>query len=236
MSNPGSKRGSVRSRRIPISTAPRIEEADYIKRLLAAGTRASALGIAVLDSETRFESVNAALSHETRASADHHVGRTSSEIVGSLARQIEPTYEKVLRTGKAASVVLTGHVRDTPEYGYWLDHCFPIFDPGGRVQKLSLFVVNVTAEYATSEILEALATISKRLTAANAGILDTFNEAIRHFHFSLQISLQELACPLSQSARNMDHFRSSINKLDEEVRQMRELIYSIIAQFTIPKC
>ena len=72
------------------------KQLDNMTALLAAGVHASNLGICLLDSQTRFESVNAALAHETRASVEHHVGKSSREIVGDLATQIEPTYEKVL--------------------------------------------------------------------------------------------------------------------------------------------
>lgn len=208
----------------------------HVRHLLAAGTQASTLGIAILDRQTRFEFVNAALSRETRATVDSHYGKTSSEIVGELAGQIEPAYENVMRSGKAESVLLRGHVRETPEYGYWLDHCFPIFDHTGRVQQLGLFVVNVTAEKATREILSTLTTDPKLLGAEAAGILEKFDEAIGLFHCSLRISLEELACPFTEASRKIDRFRSSMQRLDDDITEMRELIYACISQFSIPAC
>ena len=153
----------------------RFEQPDYIKALLAAAVHACNLGITLLDAQTRFESVNAALARETQASVDQHIGKTSREIVGDLATQIEPTYEKVLRTGKPASVWLVGQVRDTPETGYWFDHCFPILDKSQRVQQLGLFVVNVTPEKASAEIFNALATYSKFLSSPAPRILEGFD-------------------------------------------------------------
>ena len=86
----------------------RLYEPTYLKSLFAAGARATSLGIAVLDSQTRFEGVNDALARETQAPTDYHLGRTSREVTGDFARQIEPTYESVLRTGKPTSILLTG--------------------------------------------------------------------------------------------------------------------------------
>ncbi len=103
----------------------RFAQPDYVKALLAGGVHAFNLGITLLDSQTRFQSVNAALARETQASVDQHIGKTSREIVGDLATQIEPTYEKVLRTGKPASVQLVGQVRDTPASGYWFGLLLP---------------------------------------------------------------------------------------------------------------
>ena len=218
-------------------TGPRTSEAEgYIKRLIAAGSRASTLGIAVLDSQTRFQLVNTALSRETRATLDEHVGKTSSEIVGELARQIEPTYENVLRTGKPDSVLLTGNVRDTPEFGYWFDYCFPIFGRAQRVQQLGLFVVNVTAEKATREILDTLTIDPKQLQAAGVGILETFDKAIWNYHSAVCHSLEQLASPFTEPARKAENFRSSIELIDIEISEMRELIYALVSQLSIPKC
>jgi hypothetical protein len=216
---------------------PRRSEAEgYLKRLIAAGSRASTLGIAVLDSQTRFQLVNTALSRETRATPDQHVGKTSSEIVGELARQIEPTYENVLRTGKPDSVLLTGNVRDTPEFGYWFDYCFPIFDRAQRVQQLGVFVVNVTAEKAAREILDTLTIDPKQLQATGAGLLETFDAAIWNYHSAMCLSLEQLASPSTEPARKAEDFRSSIELIDTEISQMRELIYALISHLSIPKC
>jgi hypothetical protein len=50
---------------------PRLDDPNCLKSLLAAGTRAASVGIALLDSQTRFESVNASLAKETRAPASN---------------------------------------------------------------------------------------------------------------------------------------------------------------------
>jgi hypothetical protein len=223
---------SARRHRIP----GRFDEPDYLQKLLAAGARASTLGIAILDSQTRFELVNASLSRETRVVPDHHVGRTSREVVGDLALQVEPIYEKVLRTAKAASVQVAGHVRDTPEFGYWLTHCFPIKDNSGRTQQLGVFVVNATAEKASAEIFEALATHPKRLMADAAGLLDKFDESVRHYHAGLRRSFRALASPLAAPAGKAERFRYSIERLDSDITEMRELIYAVISQFSLPAC
>jgi hypothetical protein len=211
-------------------------EPSYLKRLFSAGTRAASLGIALHDSQTRFEFVNAALTRETQAPADYHLGKTSREVTGDFARQIEPTYEKVLRTGKAESVLLKGHIRDTPEFGYWLDHCFPIFDGSGRVQRLGVFVVNITAESAAAEIFDALPAHPKLLMAEAAGLLDDFDESVRRYHQHLRVCLEELGCPSTEVTRRTDHFCVSMQRLDDEIHNMRELIYAVLSQLSIPSC
>lgn len=156
--------------------------------------------------------------------------------MGDLAKQIEPTYENVLRTGKAASVLLNGRVRNTPEYGYWYDHCFPSLDHSGKVQQLGLFVVNVTAEKASAEILGALTNDPKRQMAEATGLLRKLDRAVKHYQGSLELSLEQLARPFVEPARKADRFRSSIQRLDDDIDEMRDLIYAVISQFSIPAC
>ena len=226
----------VRPVQIDVQNAPRFEQPEYIKALFTAASRAVHLGVTVLDSQTRIESLNAALAHETRVTLDQHIGKTSYEIVGDLAAQVQPTYEKVLRTGKPASVFLAGHVRDTVEFGHWFDYCFPICDQSGRVQQLGVFVLNVTAEKESKEIVDALAFDSNFLRLDYSRLLQGLDEAIQGYHLSMKRSFHELSSPATESARKADHFRSRLEQIDNEVSLIRELIFTVIARLPIPTC
>ncbi|HEY1500571.1 MAG TPA: PAS domain-containing protein [Acidobacteriaceae bacterium] len=214
----------------------RFAQPAYIQSLLAAGVNASNLGITLLDSQTRFVSVNTALARETRASVDYHIGKTSREIVGDhLANQIEPAYERVLATGKPESVRLEGRVRSTPETGYWFDYCFPVFDQSRRVQQLGLFVVNVTAEKVSAEIFKAFAKDPKFVSAKAPGLLEMFN-AVEDHQLKLQMNLEYLACFSVEVGRTVDKFHSSLRRMDNDIQRMRELIYTIVDKLPIPTC
>jgi hypothetical protein len=218
------------------SHPPRIQETDYLKQLLVAGARASSLGIAVMDSQTRFETVNASLAREMRIDPYAHIGKTTCELVGGVGLPMEPVHERVLRLGKAEGLLVGGRVRDTPETGYWLNHCFPITDSSRRVQQLGLFVVNVTTEKTSSQIFQALATDSKRMMADAAGLLNKFDEAVKHYHRSLRESFEQLGCPFTATPRRIERFNSSVMRLDKEISTMRNLIYEVMAHFSIPEC
>jgi hypothetical protein len=194
------------------------------------------LGIAVLDSQTRLEVVNASLAREMRIAPHDYVGKTVREVVGTVALPMEAVHERVLRLGQSESLLVAGRVRNTPELGYWLNHCFPITDGSGRVQQLGLLVVNVTAEETSRQILEALATDSKRMMANAAGLLNKFDEAVMHYHRSLQESFEQLGCPFTATPRRAERFNSSIARIDKEINTMRDLIYEVIAHFSIPEC
>ena len=100
------KSKSVRLARMGDRNSRRFEQLDYVKEMLAAGVRASNLGIMLMDSQTRFVSVNAALARETRTSVEEHFGKATREIVGDVAGQIEPTYEKKVVAHRHARVCL----------------------------------------------------------------------------------------------------------------------------------
>ena len=214
----------------------RLDCPEQVKALFAAGERATHTGICLLDTQTRFDWVNAALAKETQATIDQHIGKTSREIVGSLATQIEPIYERVLATGKPASVWLAGHVRDTIEAGHWLDYCFPIPGNSQRVQQLGLFVVNVTAEKESAAIFDALAGNLPFAGDHCAQLLRGLDEAIHGYYLGLEMSFLELSRHSMDVARNVDHFRSKLQGLDSEIHLIRELVYAIIDRLRVPSC
>jgi hypothetical protein len=206
-----------------------------VEALFAASSHASHLGVSLMDSESRCESVNAALTRETRLTVAEHLGKTPREIVGQLAAQIEPLYEKVLNTGKPSSIWLAGHVRDSVEYGHWFNYCFPIFDGANRVQQLGVFVVNVTAEKESAAIFGALPQ-SRFIPASSSELLLRLDEAVQGYYLGLELSLAELACSSTEVARKVDHFHTKLQRLDDEIRLVRELVYAVLAQFRIPSC
>jgi len=214
----------------------RFGKPDNLKKLLAAGAEAASLGIAVLDSQTRIESVNASLASVSRIAPNDHIGKTPHELVGDVVLPMGKLHERVLSFGQPESLLIKGQVRNTSEFGYWLNHYFPIKNSSGRVQQLGVFGVNVTAEQASLELFETLATNPKVRMAQASGILDKFEESIRHYHRFLKESFAELACPFTETPRKVDRFRSSVVRLDEEICLMRELIYTVISQFSIAEC
>jgi hypothetical protein len=189
-----------------------------------------------LDSQARFEAVNASLARVTRIAPTGHIGRTAHELAGDVVLPMEKVHERVLRLGQPESLQIEGRVRNTKEFGCWLNHCFPIKNSRGRVRQLGVFAVDVTAEKATAEIFDTLATNPKRAMAEAAGLLDKFDESIRHYHCSLKESFAELACPFIEMPKKVDRFRSSVMRLDEEINLMRELIYAVISHFPIAEC
>jgi PAS domain-containing protein len=226
----------MRSRRTEHRTRRRLEEPQYLKELFAACARSSAVGMAVMDSQTRFQIVNESLARETQLPPELHVGRTSREVVGELAKQIEPTYEKVLGGSAAVSVPLVGQVRDNQETSYWLDHCFPLRDSSGRVQQLGVFVLNVTAERASVEIFKSLAGAPVHMGNTAMVLVTELEQAISEYQIGLSLALEDLVSTRAEFGRRVDFFRKAVEDLDKRIRNMRELVYAATSQFALPTC
>jgi PAS fold len=226
---------SVWPEKIGARNRTRLDRPGCVEALFGASTHVAHLGIGLMDSESRCLSVNGALARETRLTVDEHLGKTPREIVGQLAAQAEPLYEKVLSTGKPSSLWLAGHVRDSVEYGHWFNYCFPIFDDADRVQQLGVFVVNVTAEKESAAIFGALPQ-SRFLPASTSELLLQLDEAVQGYYLGLELSLAELSCSSREAAKRVDDFYTKLQRLDDEIKLVRELVYTVLAQFRIPSC
>jgi hypothetical protein len=104
------------------------------------------------------------------------------------------------------------------------------------VQQLGVFVLNVTAEKESKEIVGALAFDSKFLSLDYSELLHSLDEAILGYHVGMRRSFQELSSPSTESARKADYFRSRLEQIDNEVSLIRELIFTVIARLPIPTC
>ena len=208
----------------------------HAKQLFEACARASTLGFAILDSDFRFQVVNESLARETQAPVDRHIGRTSFEVVGQLAEQIQGTYEHVFDTGQPSSVLLVGHVRDNPETGQWLDYCFPIRDKAGRVQQLGLFVLDVTAEHGVADILHALAGNPARCNQDYLSLISEFDCALVEYREELVTSMTQLVQDCAELARTAALMSASVGRLDRQIRRMRALVDAVIADLSLASC
>jgi hypothetical protein len=126
-------------------------------------------------------------------------------------------------------------VRDSVEFGHWFDYCFPIFDSSHRVQQLGLFVVNVTAEKESIAIFDALPN-PRFAPRSYSELLLRLDEAIQAYYLGLELTLEELSRPSVEAERKVDHFHKKLEHLDNEIRLVRELVYTVLGQFRIPSC
>jgi hypothetical protein len=214
----------------------RFDRPEYLETLLSAGSRAASLGITVLDDQTRILTINASLASETRLMIESHYGCTVREVIGDVARQLEPAFESVLRSDASYDVTMTGRIRSTPDVNEWLNHCFPVRDADGRVRQIGVLVVNVTAEKAALELLHTLASYSRSLSPEFVNFLPDLERSIVEYHGELRASLDAIARGSADSEPKGALLHTAISKLDHRVRTVRELISAGVSTLPILQC
>jgi hypothetical protein len=101
------------------------------------------MGVAICDEHLRFVALNSALATMNGVPLKHHLGRQVREVVGEVARILEPKFESILE-GRCA--VMTFEViaklphRNAPSR--WLEEYFPVIRKG-KIKAAAVFVTEV---------------------------------------------------------------------------------------------
>ena len=116
--------------------------------------RGTPVGLAFVDRELRFVRMNDALAALNRASAEAHLGRTVSEVLGPNASLVVPLFEEVFRTGVPVLdreiVVEPGPQDDGPRT--FLASYYPVATDG-RTEWVGCMVSEVTERRRASALL-----------------------------------------------------------------------------------
>jgi PAS domain S-box-containing protein len=103
------------------------------------------VGLGVWDTDLRYVRVNSALAQINGVEVDAHPGRRPSELLGELGGMVEEGFRRVLETGEAVEVEVTGH---TPahhdEERHWLARYYPLRGPDGTLHGIGAVVVDVS--------------------------------------------------------------------------------------------
>ncbi|MEU2336769.1 SpoIIE family protein phosphatase [Streptomyces sp. NPDC006654] len=129
------------------STVRRLEQDVALSERIV---KQSPIGLAVLDTNLRFVSVNPAMERMNGVPAGDHVGRSIREVLPSLdADELESAYLRVLRTGDP--VVEEATVGRTPadpdEEHIWSVSVYRLDDALGNVLGVATSVVDITQPY-----------------------------------------------------------------------------------------
>ncbi|GGM08235.1 hypothetical protein GCM10010129_60190 [Streptomyces fumigatiscleroticus] len=132
-----------------------------LERDVALSTRViaqSPIGLAVLDTQLRFVSVNPALERINGVPAAGHLGRTVGEVLPSLdAEALESAARRVLATGRPVTDrTTTGRTPADPDRDRtWTVSLYRLQDALGTVLGVAVSVVDVTEQYRAGAEAEA---------------------------------------------------------------------------------
>ncbi|WP_217140092.1 SpoIIE family protein phosphatase [Streptomyces sp. AC627_RSS907] len=120
--------------------------------------RQSPIGLAVLDTDLRYVSVNPSLERMNGIPAEEHLGRTVREVVPRMdADAVEAAARRVLETGRPAlDRTVTGRTRADPdEDRTWSVSLYRLEDAAGTVLGVAASVADVTEQYRAGVEAEA---------------------------------------------------------------------------------
>ncbi|MCF2129549.1 SpoIIE family protein phosphatase [Strepomyces sp. STD 3.1] len=132
-----------------------------LERDLALSSRVitqSPVGLAVLDTDLRYVSVNPALERINGIPADDHIGRRTHELLPQVdAAQMEAAAREVLETGQPViDKPTTGRTPADPDEDHaWSVSLYRLDDALGTVLGVAVSVVDVTEQYRVSAEAEA---------------------------------------------------------------------------------
>lgn len=114
---------------------------------------ASPVGVCILDDESRYLAINNALAKMNGLPASEHLGKKTREVIGAAADTLDSEFRKVLTTGMPVDFEVRANLPLRSEGGHWIEHLVPIPDESGRITRVGVVVVEVTAQKALAVFL-----------------------------------------------------------------------------------
>jgi PAS domain S-box-containing protein len=194
---------------------------------------AAPIGLAIVDSHLRFIKVNATLAQINGLTIQDHLGKTLQEIIPDLAPSLEPTYRKVLKTGKPIfNEEISGETQSRPGYlRHWVATYFPTTGWAEDSRGVGVIMVEITERKKIEEQLvnsrEHLRALSTRLQSVRE---EERTKIAREIHDELGQALAGLKLSLSwmdKKLNEIDNSRSSHLVL-EEIESMSNLLDNTI--------
>jgi PAS domain S-box-containing protein len=200
--------------------------------------RTAPVGLAFLDTDLRYVSVNDRLAQSHGLPAAAHIGRTLREIVPEVADELEPLYRQIIEGGEA---ILDREVRETAASRPggerdWLVSYHPVKAPDGTVIGVNAVVQEITerkrTEAALRESQEALKASYRKIQDL-AGQLITAQEAERarialELHDDVNQRLAALAIALSRLRRRLPEaaaeLRGELTRLQQRTVDVADAI------------
>ncbi len=135
--------------------------------LLRVHSRASKVGLCILDMDLRYVGINHAMAEMNGVSVQEHLGKSVREILGDFVELIEPHLANVAASGQAVlNREVSAVLATRSEPGHWIEHYVPIRDWRGRVAQIGIVAIEITEQKKLEEsfrgVSEKLKTEKKR--------------------------------------------------------------------------
>jgi formate hydrogenlyase transcriptional activator len=143
---------------IPLAHSEPLGEPE---KLLATYFNSTSVGLSILDSQLRYLAINNTLAEIHGIPAPDHLGKAVRDVLGDFADIIEPQLQRVFSTGEPVlNLDVSAIVASRTGSGQWVANYFPIKDDSGKVTRIGLVVVEISAQ---KELRRSLKDVSGKL-------------------------------------------------------------------------
>jgi len=133
------------------------------EQLIDAYFSSSTVGLCILDPEFRYLAINRALAEMNGIPAHEHLGKTTHEVLGEIAKTLDPNFQRVLSTGQPVlNFELSAALPARKEVNHWVEHYFPIKSADGKVNRIAVVAVETSKQKKLEESFRALTATLKR--------------------------------------------------------------------------
>jgi PAS domain S-box-containing protein len=218
-------------RRTLVSLAEREREVRSQFAQLATIYNAAPVGLAFVDLDLRFVSVNDCLAELNGLPAAAHLGRTIREVLPALADAAERVYRRVIATGRPVTdVEVHGTTLALPgSERCWLVSHYPVQVAGGATLGVSTVVQEITERKRTEEARQELAHASRlalvgELTASIAHEINQPLGAILSNADAAEMLLEASPVALDEVRQILDDIRRDDLRASEVIHRLRVLL------------
>jgi PAS domain S-box-containing protein len=188
------------------------------------------VGLAFVDAELRYVTINDYLAAMNGFPAEAHVGQFVSQVLpADLARTIEPIYRQVIATGQpVVDVEVKGTTASRTERS-WLASHYPVKNRRGRVLGVNTVVQEISErkqlEQATRELAHASRlAVAGELTASIAHEINQPLGAILSNIDAAEMLLSSFPESLDEVCQILDEIRRDDLRASEVIRRLRTLL------------
>jgi PAS domain S-box-containing protein len=222
----------IRERRQAFSDLSRAEREvhnDYAQ--LATIYHSAPVGLAFVDTQLRYVSINDHLAEINGRPADAHLGRTVRQVLPVLADTIEPILRRVIATGQPViELELQGATTSRPgNERSWLVSYYPVHDSQGEIFGVTTVVQEITDRKQAEEARQELAHASRltlvgELTASIAHEINQPLGAILSYADAAELLLESAPESITQVRRILEYIRRDDLRANEVIKRLRALL------------
>ncbi|HUZ28537.1 MAG TPA: PAS domain-containing protein [Solirubrobacteraceae bacterium] len=218
-----------------LGVATDVDDEHRAHALLEAVFEHAPVGLAFIDTENRFQRINAMLAEINGLPSDAHIGPTVAEVVPALWPQLEPLHDRVLDSGQAVfDQEISGETPASPgEERTWRVSFYPVKDVE-KVIGTGVVAWEVTEQLRAERELERLAEQRRELLAAVVRAqererrriaADIHGDTLQVFA-AVRLQLEQLGETLSDPAQReaLERFESALAAAH---RRLRGLLFEL---------